>query len=209
VEGCPLDEAEGALIERARHGDVAAYEELVRRYQDLAFRVAHTITGSADEAADAAQEGFVRAYRALGRFRDGAPFRPWLLTIVGNVARTRRVAVMRHPTLTLAAAVDRPSDDSAQSPEAAVLVAEERRELLAAVNALRANDQRVIACRYFLQLSEAETAGLLGCARGTVKSRLSRALRRLRQEMAGRDRAAGAAMTATTVEMEMERGSDD
>jgi RNA polymerase sigma-70 factor (ECF subfamily) len=184
VEGRPLDETEAGLIERARDGDVAAYEELVRRYQDLAFRVAYTIVGSADEAEDAAQEAFLRAYRALGRFRRGSPFRPWLLTIVANAARIRRTAATRRPTLALSAAADRPSDDSAQSPEAVALAAEQRRELLAAVNALRDDDQRVIACRFFLQLSEAETADVLDCARGTVKSRLSRALGRLRQQLA-------------------------
>jgi RNA polymerase sigma factor (sigma-70 family) len=205
VEGRPLDETEAALIERARHGDVAAYEELVRRFQELAFRTAYTITGSAEEAADAAQEGFVRAYHALGRFRPGAPFRPWLLTIVANAARTRRAATARHPTLALTAAAERPSDDSARSPEVAALAAEQRRELLAAVNGLRADDQRVIACRYFLELSEAETAGVLGCARGTVKSRLSRALQRLRQELGANARAA----VSTRPESVIEGGSDD
>ena len=109
--------------------------------------------------------------------------RPWLLTIVANAARTRRTTAARRPTLTLQAAATHPSDDSAQSPEAVALVAEQRRELLGAVNALRDDDQQVIAYRYFLDLSEAEMADLLGCARGTVKSRLSRALSRLRQQL--------------------------
>jgi RNA polymerase sigma factor (sigma-70 family) len=86
--------------------------------------------------------------------------------------------------LTLQEAATRPSDDSAQSPEAVALIAEQRRELLGAVNALRNDDQRVIAYRYFLDLSEAEMAAVLGCPRGTVKSRLSRALSRLRQQLA-------------------------
>jgi RNA polymerase sigma factor (sigma-70 family) len=184
VEGRPLDDSESGLVERARHGDIRAYEDLVRRYQDVAFRLAYTILGSAQEAEDATQEGFVRAYHALARFRRGAPLRPWLLTIVANVARTRRATAARHPTLTLQAAVTHPSVDSAQSPEVVALIAEQRRELLDAVNALRDDDQRVIAYRYFLDLSETEMAEILGCARGTVKSRLSRALSRLRQHLA-------------------------
>jgi len=182
VEGHPLDDTDSGLVERARRGDIRAYEELVRRYQDVAFRLAYTILGSAEEAEDAAQEGFVRAYHALGRFRRGAPVRPWLLTIVANAARTRRATSARRPTLTLQA-VATAADDSARSPEAVALVAEQRLELLGAVNALRDDDQRVIAYRYFLDLSEAEMAQLLGCARGTVKSRLSRALTRLRQQL--------------------------
>jgi RNA polymerase sigma factor (sigma-70 family) len=183
VEGRPLDETESALVERARRGDIRAYEEIVRRYQDVAFRVAYTILGSAEEAEDATQEGFVRAFNALDRFRGGEPLRPWLVTIVANAARTRRTAVARHSTFTLDTTTDYPMDDAAQSPEAVALVTEQRRELLDAVNSLRQDDQQVIAYRYFLDLSEAETAALLNCARGTVKSRLSRALGRLRRQL--------------------------
>jgi RNA polymerase sigma-70 factor, ECF subfamily len=107
-----------------------------------------------------------------------------LLTIVANVARTHRSAAARHPTLALSAAADRPLDDSAQSPEAAALAAEQRRELLAAVQTLPGDDQRVITYRYFLDLTEAEMAAAIGCPPGTVKSRLSRALGRLRQQLA-------------------------
>src|SRR5438552_17505510 len=74
VEGRPLDDT--ALVERARNGDVNAYEALVQQYQELAFRVAFQVTGNAADAEDAAQEAFVNAYYALGRFRAGAPFRP-------------------------------------------------------------------------------------------------------------------------------------
>ena len=183
MEGHPLDETESALVERARRGDIRAYEEIVRRYQDVAFRIAYTILGSAEEAEDATQDGFVRAFNALDRFRGGEPLRPWLVTIVANAARTRRTAAARRPMLTLDATAAHPMDDAAQSPEAAALVMEQRRELLDAVNALRQDDQQVIVYRYFLDLSEAESAALLNCARGTVKSRLSRALGRLRQQL--------------------------
>ncbi len=183
MEDRPLDETESALVERARRGDIRAYEEIVRLYQDVTFRVAYTILGSVEEAEDATQEGFVRAFNALDRFRGGEPLRPWLVTIVANAARTRRAAVARRPTLTLDTTADYSPDNAAQLPEAVALVTEQRRELLDAVNALRQDDQQVIAYRYFLDLSEAETAALLNCARGTVKSRLSRALGRLRQQL--------------------------
>ena len=180
--GRPLDEAE--RIERAKQGEVRAYEELVRRYQDLAFRSAYVITGEAAEAEDAAQSAFVKAYYALARFRAGAPFRPWMLRIVANEARNRRAASARRPTLALSAAEDRPADDTARSPQGAALASEQRRERLPALVALRDEDRTVIAYRYLFDLSEAEMAEALGCARGTVKSRLSRALERLRRQMA-------------------------
>jgi RNA polymerase sigma factor (sigma-70 family) len=177
-EGRPLEEDE--LVERSGRGDVASYEELVRMYQGLAGRAAYVITGSAADAEDAVQEAFVKAYHALGRFRRGAPFRPWLLRIVANEAISRRRASMRVARLALRAAEGRPQDDAVPSPEGAALQGEERKALVAAVNRLRPEERLVIAYRYWFDLSEAEMAEALGCARGTVKSRLSRALRRLR-----------------------------
>ena len=181
MEGRPLEDAE--LIERARAGEVMAYEELVRRHQDVAVRTAYVIAPGGD-AEDAVQEAFVKAYAALGRFRAGAPFRPWLLRIVANEARNRRRSAGRRTGLALRAAEDRRPGDAAPSPESAVLADETRALLLGAVNGLRPEDREVIGARYFLDLSEAETAATLGIARGTVKSRLSRALGRLRTELA-------------------------
>lgn len=183
MEGRPLEDTD--LVERARHGDIDAYETLVRRYQEVAFRIAFHLLGDAAEAEDAAQDAFVKAYYALDRFRPGAPLRPWLLRIVANEARNRRKASGRRADLALRAAESRPSGDAAPSPEAAAISEDERRTLLRAVNDLREDDRLVIVCRYFLELSEAETAAALGCPRGTVKSRLSRALGRLRTTFAG------------------------
>jgi RNA polymerase sigma factor (sigma-70 family) len=177
----PLDEAE--LVERAKHGELRAWETIVRQYQGLAFRTAYLLCGSAADAEEAAQDGFVKAYRALGRFRRGAPLRPWLLRIVANEARNRRRSAGRREALALRAATqDRPGD-AVPSPEAALVSAEERTRLLAAVNELSEEHRLAIACRYFLELSEEETAAALGVRRGTVKSRLSRALERLRERL--------------------------
>ena len=193
MEGRPLEqvghaalaEADDVLVERARRGDAGAYGELVARYQELAFRTAWIILGDAHEAEDAAQEGFIKAYYALRRFRAGATFRPWLLQIVANQARNQRRAGGRRGALALrATAEERASGGAAPSPEAAALVEERRRALLRAVRELRDEDRLVVAYRYFFELSEVEMAGALGCARGTVKSRLSRALGRLRSALA-------------------------
>jgi RNA polymerase sigma factor (sigma-70 family) len=178
VEGRPLDD--GELIERARRGDMQAYGELVQRYQQVALRTALVVGADAQEAEDAAQEAFVKAYRALGGFRPGAPFRPWLLRIVANEARNRRRSAGRRVSLAVRVAEDRPSTDAAPSPEAAVLAREMRASLLGAMERLGTDDRLVLAYRYFFDLSEAEMAGALGIPRGTVKSRLSRAMGRLR-----------------------------
>ena len=178
MEGRPLEEAE--LIGRARRGDIAAYEELVRRYEELAFRTAYLVTGDVSDAQDAAQEAFLKAYRALSRFRPDAQLRPWLLRIVTNEARNRRRAAGRRSGLALRIAQDRRSGGAAPSPETAVLANERRETVLAAINSLREDDRLVIGYRYLLDLPEADAAAALDCPRGTVKSRLSRTLRLLR-----------------------------
>ena len=175
--------SDAALAERARNGDERAFEELVRAYQAIAFRTAYLLTGSASDAEEAAQVGFVKAWAALPRFRRGAEFRPWLLRIVANEAHNRRRTRTRRDALARRAHAESPSGDAVPSPEAATLGAESRQELLDAVNRLDERDRDVLACRYFLELSEQETADVLGVRRGTVKSRTARALERLRVEV--------------------------
>jgi RNA polymerase sigma-70 factor (ECF subfamily) len=181
VEDRPPDIDE--LVARSQRGDRDAYEEIVRRHQNIAFRTAWLIAGSAAEAEEAVQDAFVKAHRALGRFRPGAPLRPWLLTIVANEARNRARASGRRERLALRVAEERRPGDAVPSPEAALLDLERRGELLGAVAELPQRDRDAIACRYLLDLSEEETAAVLGCPRGTVKSRVSRALGRLRKRL--------------------------
>ena len=183
MEGRDLEESH--LVDRARNGDVAAYEALMRMYQDIATRTAYVITGESADAQDAVQEAFIKAYYALGRFRPGSPFRPWLLRIVANEAINRRRSARRQMNLAIRAMAveDRPPGDAGPSPEGAALADEAQRELVAAMGRLRPEDRLVIAYRYWMDMSESEMSEALGCARGTVKSRLSRAMRRLRHQM--------------------------
>jgi RNA polymerase sigma-70 factor (ECF subfamily) len=180
VVGRPLEPEEDDLVARAQAGDVEAYEALVQRTQAIAFRTAYLVTRNAADAEEAAQDGFLKAYRALGRFRRGAPFRPWLLQIVANEARNRRRSAGRRAALAVRAA-EASSGGAAPSPEATVLDAERRRELLDALESLPDDHRLVLECRFLLDLSEEETAAVLGIRRGTVKSRTSRALERLRE----------------------------
>lgn len=177
--GRPLDEDD--LIRRAQRGDKDAYEELVHAYEGIAFRTAYVLTGNGADAEEAAQDGFVKAWRALGRFRPGAPFRPWLLRIVANEAHNRRRSSGRRVQLAVRAATEQTSGDAAPSPETVALSAEQSRTLIAAVNELPEEQRSVIALRYFVGLSEHEVGQALGLPTGTVKSRTSRALERLRE----------------------------
>jgi RNA polymerase sigma-70 factor (ECF subfamily) len=182
VEGRPLDEAQ--LVERARHGDQEAYVDIVRMYEAKAFRLAYLFTRNAEDAEDAAQEAFVKAWRALGRFRAGERLEPWLLRIVANEAKNRRRSVTRRSSLTLRAAEEF-SGDAAPSPEDDLVLRERRGRVLDEVERLPEGQRDVVVCRYLLELSEAETAEVLALRRGTVKSRLARALARLEDALGG------------------------
>ena len=183
VEGRPLIEQD--LIQRARDGDVAAFEELVRMHQAIALRVAVLVMADHSDAEDVTQEAFVKAYHALGRFRQDSPFRPWLLRIVRNEALNQRRRHNRQDRLGVRLASDRLSGDAALSPETVVVSGSERESVLAAVNGLPERYRQVVALRYLLGLSEAETAETLGIPPGTVKSRTARALSRLERALSG------------------------
>jgi RNA polymerase sigma-70 factor (ECF subfamily) len=151
------------------------------------MRTAYIVAPEAD-AADAVQDAFLKAYAALPRFRVDAPFRPWLLRIVANEARNRRRSADRRAGLAIRAAARWGGNMAvADSPESEVLAAETRDHLHAALRELRDEDREVLGARYFLGLSEAETAEALALPAGTVKSRTSRALGRLREALAAID----------------------
>jgi RNA polymerase sigma-70 factor (ECF subfamily) len=174
------DEAE--LVERAKRGDHDAYAELVRDHQAAAFRVAYLVAGgSAADAEDVAQEAFVKAYRSLERFRAGAPFRPWLLRIVGNEARNHRRAAGRRAYHQGRAAALEPV--AGAPPEDEVLGREGGRAVRAALDRLPHGERVAVAARYLVGLTDSETAAALGIPRATVKMRAWRGLNRLRREL--------------------------
>lgn len=166
------------LILRAQQGSEVAWTALVGEHQTAIYRLAYLLLGDADEAADVAQEAFIRAFKALARFDATRPLRPWLLRITANAAHNRQRSVRRY-----VAALRRQLQ---AEPEPVAWLGErsgqqwESQTLWQAVRRLRPTDQEVIYLRYFLDLSEAEMAGALEVAPGTVKSRLHRALGRLR-----------------------------
>jgi RNA polymerase sigma-70 factor (ECF subfamily) len=176
---------DAALIQRARAGEPEAFARIVERHQAAAFRVAWVLCGNAADAEEATQDAFVKAHGALGRFRAGAPLRPWLLAIAANEARNRRRSAGRREHLALRVA-GQPAH-VAPSTESLALAADRDATLRAALARLGDADREVLWLRYFAELSEVETAAALGCRRGTVKSRTSRALARLRAELEGDD----------------------
>ncbi len=172
---------------RAGRGDHAAFSALVEAHRDIAFRVAYLVTGTAADAEDATQDAFVKAFRQIRRFDPRRPFRPWLLRIVGNEARNRRRSEARRLHYEVAASGRSEAGPPSEHPEAAALTADIDRQLLAAVNRLPEKERLVVGFKYFLDLSGREAAVALGVPVGTIKSRLNRALQRLRKEIGDLD----------------------
>lgn len=174
---------EYALAVRARQGDHDAYNDLVSSHREVAFRVAYLVTGSAADAEDAIQEALVKAYQKLRRYDPDRPFRPWLLKIVGNEARNRRRAEGRRAYYETRAATRRDAVSEPVHPETAGERMDIDTRLLAAVNRLPERERLIVGLRYFLELTVEETATAAGIPKGTVKSRLFRALGRLREKL--------------------------
>lgn len=169
------------LVARARDGDHEAFGELVRRHQAAALRLAAAVLGSKEEARDVVQDAFVKAYGALGRFRGDAPVRPWLLRIVANEAKNSRRGSARRSHREVRqgrlAVVPPPG------PDELAALSMDARHVLDALATLRDDDREVLVYRYVVGLTETETADSIGAPVGTVKSRASRALTRLRAAM--------------------------
>lgn len=169
------------LVQRAREGDLDAYAELVRRHAPVAVRTA-ALLGAGPDAEDVVQEALVKAYRGLGGFRTGAPFRPWLLRIVANEARNLHRSGVRRGAReeVFARTADRLEAGTPVDPAEELAKRDVSDQLLAALESVSEPLRQVVVCRFLLDLDERETATVLGLPRGTVKSRLSRGLRQLR-----------------------------
>jgi RNA polymerase sigma factor (sigma-70 family) len=168
--------SDAELVIGARQGDVDAFTILIGRYRQRALRFAYGIAG--DEAEDAVQEAFIKAFRNLGGFRSEAAFKPWLFTVIANEARNRRRSMSRRTKLELR--VGELAQPAGVGADETAVAHDRRRRLVEAVSGLPDRYREVVALRYFAALSESETAAVLSCPLGTAKSRLSRALDLLR-----------------------------
>ena len=178
--------AELELVQRARDGDLAAFNSLVLRHQDAAYGLALRFLSSREAAEDATQEAFIRAYRAIGSFR-GERFRSWLFSIVANACRDELRRRRRRPQRSLDEArerEDRPDldpPDPDPTPEAQALSGELREALGRSLMQLPEDWRLVVVLSDVQGLSYEEIAESVGVPLGTVKSRLSRARARLRE----------------------------
>ena len=166
------------ILARARRGDLAAFEELVRRNEKRVYAVALRSSGSPEDAADITQEVFLRAWRSIEDFRGDSGFSTWLFRITANLcvdfARHRQAQPQTQP-LTGEDDAERPIPDTAPTPEEHLENSELGRELAAALDEISEEHRRIVLLRDVSGLSYTEIAEVLEISEGTVKSRLSRA----------------------------------
>jgi RNA polymerase sigma-70 factor (ECF subfamily) len=168
------------LVRRCQAGDREPFRQLVERYGNIMFGTALQMTGDRSLAEELTQDAFVNAWRGIGGFRLGSPLRPWLLRILHN-------RVVSHKRRRLLDLLPLPSADRARDgqpgPETVVELGEGRAEMRAALDGLPHDQRRIVVLRYYSELSIPEIAQVIGVPDGTVKSRLHRALQRLRQNL--------------------------
>jgi RNA polymerase sigma-70 factor (ECF subfamily) len=172
--------ADGALVDLARAGSGDAFGILVDRYRAPVVRLAYRLTRDADEANDIAQDSFMRAYRRIGEFQPDRPFARWLFVIARNasldsIRRRRRAAA-------LATAAEGPASEI--GPEEYALRNDEAERVHHALDALPPKYRDVLELYYVGSLRYREIAAELDIPIGTVKTYISRAKRRLRDELA-------------------------
>lgn len=168
-----------SLVERARSGDVAAFEQLAERSMPEVYRLAAALVGP-DEARDITQESLVAAWRELPQLRQTARFDSWLRSIVLNRARNALRARRRHPTITF---IDGHASALVDEPIAAT---QQRLAIEAALGGLTAEQREVLVLHYLADLPLREVARTIGVAEGTAKSRLHGGLRVLRARLGER-----------------------
>ncbi len=172
-------------LQRARDGDLAAFNELVLEYQSLVFGLCLRMLGSRPAAEDAAQDAFVSAWRSIGGLR-GAAFRAWLLRIAANVCRDELRRRGRRPATSLETALEEGLPEpaaAAPTPEKAALDQELRRGIEAALLDLPPEQRLALILCDIEQLDYAEIASVMRSTLGTVKSRIARGRARLRDRL--------------------------
>ena len=183
---------EKALIERCKRGDLAAFNDLVRKYEKQVYNFAYRLTGNYDDANDVAQDAFLRVFNAIGSFRGDASFSTWLFRITTNVFLDERKRAKAHPQASLdeylelgESSVARQIVDPSPTPEV-VLEESERAQILSkAISDLPEYQRAMVTLYHSQQKSYEEIAEIMDLPIGTVKSRLNRARLALKEKLSG------------------------
>lgn len=175
-----MNNLETEWLQQAIHGDDNAFSLIVETYQRPVYNLCYRMLGDSQEAEDAAQETFWRAYQALHRYDQQRPFATWLLSIAAHYCIDQQ-RKRRFPTLALDLLPEETIPDTTPNPEKAFLELEHQEQIQRLLARLSPPDRAAIILRYWYQFSEEEIAQSLSLSISAVKSRLFRARRELAQ----------------------------
>lgn len=172
---------ENALIERARHGDRAAFGELVRLHRDAVYRFAARWLADPDQALDVAQEVFVRAFNGLTSYRGEGKFRTWLFSITLNAARSVARRQKRRGEVHLEVAVNYP--DLRTPPDAKAARAEAFARAARELASLPEKQRGAVTLRIYEGLSFKEIGEIIGCSEGSARVNYHHGIQKLREAL--------------------------
>jgi len=181
------DASEGSVVAKAVAGDQRSFERLVARWDGEILNLAYRLTGSLEDAHDVRQEAFIRAYRSLTRFDGRCRFSTWLFGIVVNLCRDRHRSHGARRRLLEGVATKLPVAEAGR-PDDPALAGETREMVRTAVMNLPPDEREVLVLRHYHQMPLTDIAGLLGVPPTTARSRMNRALRRMREHLVRADR---------------------
>lgn len=188
--GTHLYSADDELIKKCKAGDIEAFEKLIQRYEKKVFTIAYRYMGNKEDADDLAQEALIKVYKSIKKFRGESLFTTWLYQIVANVCRDalrkkarKQETSIDSPIITEEGETKREFGDSSLSPEILAEKAETEHYLQTLISQLKVEYKVVIIMREIQGFSYEEIAEELGCSLGTVKSRLNRARKHLRERI--------------------------
>lgn len=181
---------EEELVIRSQKGDVNAFEELVARYERKVYSIAYRFTGNKEDAYDLAQEAFLRAYQSLKNFKNNASFSTWISKIISNICIDQLRKIKRNPQTSLdeeiwleEGSVTKQIQDGGPTPEQIIENKELKKYLQGLILQLNPEYRMVIVLRDIYGYSYEEIAEMMDCSLGTVKSRLNRARKALKQKI--------------------------
>ncbi|MCK4511603.1 sigma-70 family RNA polymerase sigma factor [bacterium] len=162
------------LASKAKRGNIDAFGELVERYKERAYMIALGFVGNPDDAMDLSQEAFVKAFKAIGSFKDGCDFYPWFYAVLRNTCFNflRRRKTRKESSLDAAREYGFDVVDGAPDPSATLERKEMRALVRAEIDNLAPVHKEILLLRHYELLSYKQMAGVLGCPIGTVMSRL-------------------------------------
>lgn len=185
-----MDAIEKLLIVKSKKGDIDAFEELIKNYEKKAYNIAYRIMNNEEDAEDMTQEALVKIYKSIKNFREESTFSTWLYRIVTNVCLDELRKRKKSETIPLEISTEGDKGTirfeigaDKETPEDLYELAELRQMILNKINSLKDDYRTVIILRDMQGFSYEEISIILGCSLGTIKSRINRARKALKDKL--------------------------